>query len=207
MVLDYSKFDKIVDSDDEDAAPPAAAAPRTAAAPEIYTPEERARLLAEAQAAAARASADPDDSRSEIEKLKAERRAKRAAAGPQTSAPASSAPEPEVKPETEPEDDSPLAALDRAEKEAEAVSTEAASVLAAFKDGDKDAACKRATGLGGKLGKLQNAMEEISLGSLDDKEREAAKSRRKALNKRIEEELMPACVACRKAAAAAKSSA
>mmetsp|Transcript_66819 Transcript_66819/g.139253 ORF Transcript_66819/g.139253 Transcript_66819/m.139253 type:complete len:203 (+) Transcript_66819:61-669(+) len=202
MVLDYSKFDNIVDSDDEETAPPAAPAPPT------YTAEERARLLAEAEAAAARASADTDP-RSEIEKLKAERRAKRAAAGPQEpAAPAPvQAPEPEVQPEAEPVDDSPLARLDRAEKDAEAVATEASSVLAALKEGDKDDACKRAGGLAGKLGKLQNAMEEISIGSLDDEAREAAKSRRKAVNKRIEDELMPACAACRVAAAKAKSSA
>lgn len=203
MVLDYSKFDNIVDSDDEETAPKAAPAPHT------YTEEERARLTANAEAAAAKAMSSSNDPRAEIERLKAERRAKsaaKAAAAPGDAAPVEpAAAQPEAQPEPEPEADDPLSQLDRAEKAAEAIATEASSILAALEGGDKIDAAKRAPGLAPMLGKLQNAMEEISIGSLDDDARVVAKARRMAINKRIEEELMPACAACRGAAAKANA--
>ena len=51
--------------------------------------------------------------------------------------------------------------------------------------------------LGSKLGKLQNTMEEISIGSLDDDSRVVAKKMRVGVNTRIEEELMPIVSKCR----------
>eukprot|EP00959_Pyramimonas_sp_CCMP1952_P096887 2025180-Pyramimonas_sp.AAC.1 len=97
--------------------------------------------------------------------------------------------------------------LSKAEKLADEIAAEGASVLEGLKGGDKDDACKRATALGPKLGKLQGLMEEISIGSLDDEARALAQTRRKAVNRRIEEELMPLCASCRGAAAKAKASA
>lgn len=68
-----------------------------------------------------------------------------------------------------------------------------------------DALGKRVVALGAALGKLQNGMEEISIGSLDDDQRAVAKKIRVGINSRIEEELMPACSKCRVALNKAKA--
>ena len=152
---------------------------------------------------------------SEVEKLKAKRRAenaaKRAAAGdapPEeaTDAPPLAAPTPPPAPPTE---SGPLAQLSKAEAKADALATEMAAIQSeaeGAKDTEAlDALSKRSAACSGGVGQLQSLMDEIDIGDLDDEARTAARARRKAINARVEGELEPAKGTLSKAIMAARA--
>ncbi|KAK3273674.1 hypothetical protein CYMTET_18095 [Cymbomonas tetramitiformis] len=194
MPIDYSKFDNIVDSDEEtDAAPPPSGSAPT------YTAEQRA--AAEAAAASARQPPPADDPRAEIEKLKAAKRAQRqareAAEGTKEETPEVVAPK--VEEQAAPAEQGPLEMLEAAEKLqadilAEISAVEGALQKLVIKDSEAQTATQlldRVTTMNGNVGKLQSNVDLIMIGELDDDVREGAKARRKKLNRALEEELMP----------------
>ena len=134
-----------------------------------------------------------DSEMSEVEKLKAKRRAenaaKRAAAGESeaqetTTTSSSDAPDP-----APPAPKGPEAQIAQAEDKLNALMTEIGEVkelLAAAADGDAvDAAAKRQAAVSAGVGSLTAMMDEIDIGEIEDDEaRTAARGRRKAINKR-----------------------
>ena len=141
----------------------------------------------------------------EVEKLKAKRRAenaaKRAAAeadGTADTEKPASAPPPVQPAAPPPAEAGALGQIGKAEAKAEALAKEieacTAGLAAADLDGAAlDALSKRAAACGGVVGQLQSMMDEIDLGELEDDEvRSAARARRKAVNARVEGTLEPA---------------
>ena len=145
-----------------------------------------------------------DGDRSEIEKLKAERRAARlaregsakvdeAADGVADAVVAASISTPE------PEEPTALAQLAAAEEQLEALRVETAAIRAMlvdtsgeFAEALLDEASKRAAALSAAVNKLQFGMDEISLGELDEELVAPARARRKAINLGLEEDLLSA---------------
>ena len=145
------------------------------------------------------------DGMSEVEKLKARRRAenaaKRAAAAAEGGgeaaevsdpAPAEAAPAP-APPPPAPTETGALGQIAKAEAKAEALATEIAAVEAevgaAADTATLDGLSKRAAAVGGVVGQLMSMMDEIDLGEIEDDEaRSAARARRKKINARVEGE-------------------
>lgn len=166
--IDYSKFDKMGDSDDEQPPAKSAPPPRSHAAPPV------------------------DPSRAEIERLKAAKREAREARGVGTEEASPAAAYADVV-EATPE---PLKQLDAAEALSAAMQTELAAVSAELRAAsvtseDRASLAKRVTALTSQVGKLQDAVDSISVGDLEADARDAAKNRRKALNASLESQLMP----------------
>lgn len=180
MATDYKKWDKFVDGDETPAPAPA---PRPAA---------------------------DGGERSEIDKLKAARRARNAAASAAGGSPASSAPAAEVIQRTEaPAASDPLSRLLAAEAALEALRAETVDVRSALASGlDAGAVVAllgRVVTAQGGVGALQAAIDEIAVGEIEDESaRDDARARRKALNRAVESELMPAWVSLRADALAEK---
>ena len=135
------------------------------------------------------------DSLSEVEKLKAERRAanaaKRAAAGEDadTSAPTDEAASTSPAPATT-TNQGPVAQIDKAEAKAEALMSEIPEVIsligAAADSAALDAAAMKQAAISAGLGQLTAMMDAIDIGEIEDDEmRSAARVRRKAINKRV----------------------
>jgi hypothetical protein len=152
---------------------------------------------------------------SEVEKLKARRRAenaaKRAAAGTTDDAAAASDPSadtPPVPPPAAPVESGPLGQLSKAEAQAQAIETElkacTTELAAATSMASVDAISTRATAAAGGVGKLMAMMDEIDLGDLDEEPRAAARVRRKAINAKVEDVLEPAKKDLNKAVMAAR---
>ena len=152
---------------------------------------------------------------SEVEKLKARRRAenaaKRAAAGATDDAAAASDPSadtPPVPPPAAPVESGPLGQLSKAEAQAQAIETElkacTTELAAATSMASVDAISTRATAAAGGVGKLMAMMDEIDLGDLDEEPRAAARVRRKAINAKVEDVLEPAKKDLNKAVMAAR---
>ena len=152
---------------------------------------------------------------SEVEKLKARRRAenaaKRAAAGATDDAAAASDPSadtPPVPPPSAPVESGPLGQLSKAEVQAQAIETElkacTTELAAATSMASVDAISTRATAAAGGVGKLMAMMDEIDLGDLDEEPRAAARVRRKAINAKVEDVLEPAKKDLNKAVMAAR---
>jgi len=188
--FNYNKWDNLEDSDDET---PKAAAP--APAPSRPPAPQMPDL----------SSVDIDDDRSEVEKLKAKKRAER------TAREAEKAKNPTPEPESfmAPVAPTPVAADTNAQDAVQTSTnaskqiTAAEAALAGIKDeikvlhtalssqtGDPLVAQslkQRTLNLQGRVGKLQNELDEIYLGEIeDDGEREMAKQRRKAVNRLLE---------------------
>ena len=72
-----------------------------------------------------------------------------------------------------------------------------------FAEGVLVDASKRAASISAAVGKLQAGMDEISLGELDEYEVAPARARRKAINAKIESDLLPAARALPKEVKAA----
>ena len=138
------------------------------------------------------------DEMSEVEKLKAKRRAENAAkraaaeaAGETTSdAPTEEATAPPAPPPPAAEDKGPLAQIAKAEAKAESLMGEipdVTSLIAAATDAAAlDAAAKKQAAISAGLGQLTAMMDEIDIGEIEDDEaRSAARARRKAINKRV----------------------
>ncbi|KAG8469377.1 hypothetical protein KFE25_005832 [Diacronema lutheri] len=194
MPVDYSKFDKVGDSDDDTAAPARPHQP----------PQQEAR--------AAAAPVASDDSRAEIDKLKAAKRKAReereqreaaaaaAGGGEPAAVPPPAAPTPA--PTDEVVESEPLALLRRAE----AIKEELATGMATFEEAltSGEAELKDISTMNGLVGKLQGLLDSVSLGDLEEgAERDDARARRKGLNSFVEE-AMPALSSLRSKAAAAK---
>jgi hypothetical protein len=152
---------------------------------------------------------------SEVDKLKARRRAenaaKRAAAGATDDAAAASDPSadtPPVPPPAAPVESGPLGQLSKAEAQAQAIETElkacTTELAAATSMASVDAISTRATAAAGGVGKLMAMMDEIDLGDLDEEPRAAARVRRKAINAKVEDVLEPAKKDLNKAVLAAR---
>jgi len=162
---------------------------------------------------------------SEVDKLKAQRRAanaaKRAAAGEDeestatTAEPAAAAPPPPAA-----VDKGPLAQIGRAEAKAESLMAEipeVTSLIAAATDSEAlDAAAKKQAAISAGIGQLTAMMDEIDIGEIEDDEaRSAARMRRKAVNKRcalassgdveVDGDLAAASATLKKALVAARS--
>jgi hypothetical protein len=187
MPVDYSKFDKIGDDSDEEK-------PKASSGP---TAEQRA----EAAARAAMASSS-DDPRAEIDKLKAAKRAAREAREAREAAEGGSKPEEE---ETAPSapvnvastEAEPLLLLRKAEGIQLEIKSGMSTAEAALIAGEKVDVSEIST-LNGLIGKLQIAIDSISIGDLEEgEERDAARARRKVLNAFVEE-VMPEVQALRK---------
>ena len=152
---------------------------------------------------------------SEVEKLKARRRAenaaKRAAAGATDDAAAASDPSadsPPVPPPSAPVESGPLGQLSKAEAQAQAIETElkacTTELAAATSMASVDAISTRAAAAAGGVGKLMAMMDEIDIGDLDEEPRAAARVRRKAINAKVEDVLEPAKKDLNKAVMAAR---
>ena len=152
---------------------------------------------------------------SEVEKLKARRRAenaaKRAAAGATDDAAAASDPSadtPPVPPPAAPVESGPLGQLSKAEAQAQAIETElkacTTELAAATSMASVDAISTRAAAAAGGVGKLMAMMDEIDIGDLDEEPRAAARVRRKAINAKVEDVLEPAKKDLNKAVLAAR---
>ena len=155
---------------------------------------------------------------SEVEKLKARRRAenaaKRAAAGATDDAAAASDPSADTPPvpppplPAAPVESGPLGQLSKAEAQAQAIETElkacTTELAAATSMASVDAISTRATAAAGGVGKLMAMMDEIDLGDLDEEPRAAARVRRKAINAKVEDVLEPAKKDLNKAVMAAR---
>jgi hypothetical protein len=187
MPVDYSKFDKIGDDSDEEK-------PKASSGP---TAEQRA----EAAARAAMASSS-DDPRAEIDKLKAAKRAAREAREAREAAEGGSKPEEE---ETAPSapvnvastEAEPLLLLRKAEGIQLEIKSGMSTAEAALIAGEKVDVSEIST-LNGLIGKLQIAIDSISIGDLEEgEERDAARARRKVLNAFVED-VMPEVQALRK---------
>ena len=150
---------------------------------------------------------------SEVEKLKAKRReemaAKRAAAAAAGEVPAVETPVEAAAPPPPVVDAGPLGQLTKAEGKADALAEEMAACTAeieAAADADAlDKISKRAAACGGVVGQLQALMDDLDIGDLDDEARALARTRRKAINARVENELEPAKTALNSAVKAAKA--
>jgi len=162
-----------------------------------------------------------DKEMSEVEKLKAKRRAenaaKRAAAGETVEEPQTHS---EVPQNTVVEEVGAVAQISAAEEKARKVMVEIEEVtalVAAAADAEAlDAVAKRQVAVVGVLGQLQAMMDEIDVGSIEDEEaRTAARMRRKAINKRcllassgdveVDGDIAAASHALKKAVVAARS--
>ena len=103
----------------------------------------------------------------------------------------------------------PLAQLTKAEEKADALAAEIESCTAGLEAGPDAAALdslsKRAAACGGVVGQLQSLMDEIDIGDLDDEARASARTRRKAINARVEGTLEPAKNALSQAVKSAKA--
>ena len=188
MPVDYSKFDKIGDdSDDEKPKGPTA---------------EQQRAAAEAAAARAAMSPSNDDSRAEIDKLKAAKRAAREAREAREAAEGGS--------KAEEAEAAPVAPASAASAEAEplVLLRKAEGIQLEIKSGMSTAEASLASGekvdiaeistLNGLIGKLQIAIDSISIGDLEEgEERDAARARRKVLNAFVED-VVPDVQALRK---------
>ena len=190
---DYSKWDNIADSDDEKekGKPAAASAPAPAAksAPSSAPPPSGGFF-------------SDDDPRAEVEKLKAKKRLEKAeraaaaAANPQPAA-ATAAPAPAPAPVA-----AAVAPWTPAEKVVAAESTmelmlKEMSALALDLPAEKTdpvlaaagAAKHRLVSLTGEVGRLQNMVDDISIGEIEDEVvREEMRGRRKKVNRWLEEE-------------------
>jgi hypothetical protein len=159
--IDYSKFDNIgSDSDNEQ---PASGGGGGSAA---YTPEQRKAFEEAAQKARDAQPAASNDPRSEIDRLKAERRAKAAARDAEAAtAPAAAAPPPSAAAaeavEDEPVEDGPLGQLTAAERLADTIRADIAFVEGALaSEASYDAALmQKCTKINGGVGKLQNDLD------------------------------------------------
>jgi hypothetical protein len=191
--FNYSKWDNLEDSDDEQPPKPStthtSSKPSTASKPSPGgTPEPPSM---------ANINIDDDD-RSEVEKLKAKKRAERAAREA-------------AKPAAEKEDEATF--MEPVVAEA-AVDTNAADAVQSSSNAEKQLAAAEATvksiqaeivalntgpgvpkadnlkqrtlNLQGQVGKLQASLDEIYLGDLDDSARDACKQRRKKMNGLLE---------------------
>jgi len=197
--LDYSKWDNLEDSDDETPAPvpaPSRAPPTSQQAPPDLS------------------SINIDDDRSEVEKLKAKKRTDRAA----REAAKAKNPTPESeKPFMEPVNLAPVVDTNAADaiqssSQAEKQLTTAEGTLVSIQKEIADLTAeapnktdetapgmkKRTLALQGQVGKLQNSLDEIYLGELDDAARDAAKLRRKAINRLLEGALPEQIMALKK---------
>lgn len=159
------------------------------------------------------------DGMSEVEKLKARRRAenaaKRAAAagdGGDAAPPADvsdQAPMPPTAPLAPPAEMGALGQLSKAEAKMAALEAEIAACSSelgqAADTAAVDAISRRVAACGGTVGQLQALMDEIDLGELDDEARTAARSRRKAINAKVEAELEPAKTQLQAAVKAARA--
>jgi len=145
-----------------------------------------------------------DDDRSEIDRMKAERRAARiareatsGAAGDEAAKETVEAAEADAPAApSEPEPLRLLAAaeqkLAQLEEEVVAVRAVVASAAGEFAEGLLVDASKRAAALSAAANKLQYGMDEIAIGDLDESEVPAARARRKAVNAKLEGSLLPA---------------
>lgn len=184
MPVDYSKFNNIADSDEDEPAPRPSAGGSQQAPPARPAP----RL-------------SDDDPRAEIEKLKAEKRRAReareaaeAAAGTDKPAEAEPSPEPEPAAPAEPAESEPLALL----RKAEGLQEQLAAGMA--REGVE---LKEIAAMNGLVGQLQGLLDSISIGDLEEgAERDGARARRKKLNAFVET-AMPELAALRSKAAAA----
>ena len=200
-MTDYKKWDKFVDDEETEVSKPP-----------TYTPAQRA--AAEAEASRARASAPVDDSRSEIDKLKAARRLAREAAAdsasPMAASTASAAPASCSNEAARPEAPTdPVSRIIGAEASLAALRDEAAAVrlaLAAAVHADEVIALvTRVVAAQGSVGALQAAIDEISVGELEDEAvQDDARARRKVLNRSIDDELVPTWTTIRTDVLAAK---
>lgn len=189
MPVDYSKFDKVVDSDDEDAAPSS-------------KPREEPR-------AAPAPSYNNDNPRAEIEKLKAEKRkareAREAAEAAAGGGKAAEEPTPEPPPAapTEPAESEPLALLRKAEDIKAQIVSGMATAEGALQSGEP-VELKEITNMNGLVGMLQGLIDSISLGDLEEGAvRDGARARRKGLNAFVED-AMPGLATLRSKALPAK---
>ncbi|GMI38575.1 hypothetical protein TeGR_g5590 [Tetraparma gracilis] len=211
----YSKWDNLEDSDDESPAPAPAPAPAPSK-PKAGTEIPNLASL----------NVEEEDPRAEVEKLKAKKRAERlmrekakAEAGPAAAEPLMTPVEPPA-----PVQDANAAAaqqtstnaeqqLAKAEKDSNNIAADIAELELLFEEkvagklgspmGSTAAEAQRikswVMGLQGEVGKLQNALDEIFLGEIEnDEERAKAKERRKAVNKRLEGEYPEKIVALKK---------
>ena len=139
--------------------------------------------------------------RTAIDALKAAARAKREAHGPEV---AEAAPAAEPTRAPEPVVEGPLAQLGHAEALRESMRHSIVgcnAALAAYSGTPESAAEIQAlvVALSGNVGKLQAAVDDVSVGDLEEGEvRDGARARRKALNATIEDELTPAVALLRK---------
>ncbi|KAJ1630016.1 hypothetical protein T492DRAFT_1006349 [Pavlovales sp. CCMP2436] len=177
--VDYSKFDKVGDSDDEVAPPPRP--PPSEELPSYTAPSY-------------------DDPRAQIEKLKADKRAARVAreAAEAAAGPVEGTAEKEVVVSVEAEAQAaavaeleltgPLAMLVKAEGVKADIVSGVAGIEADLSTAqDEPIELGRVTALNGLIGKLQSLVDQISIGDLDEEARDAARTRRKALNAYVED--------------------
>mmetsp|Transcript_9589 Transcript_9589/g.28036 ORF Transcript_9589/g.28036 Transcript_9589/m.28036 type:complete len:191 (-) Transcript_9589:325-897(-) len=188
-MVDYSKFDHVGSSDEEGAA-------------------DNQRAAAEAAKQAAMRAPPVDESRSEIERMKAEKRAQRearekaeAAAGgkpaDETVAVASADQEPQPPAESE-----PLMLLRQAEGIQASMKAAMATIEACLAQSES-VELTAVSSLNGLLGKLQGIIDSVSVGDLEEgAERDGARARRKALNA-FAENVMDELAALRKKVIAA----
>lgn len=179
-MVDYSKFDHIGSSDDEEGG---------------SRPGTKGSGPAAAAEAAANKSSAPqqppvaDDSRSEIEKLKAAKRAQRqareaaeaATGGPQAEEKPDTAPPP-PKEDAPPAESEPLALLRQAEAIQAKIKETIAEVEGSLSHSEK-VELQVISSINGMVGKLQGVIDTVSVGDLEEgAERDGARARRKALN-------------------------
>lgn len=162
MPIDYSKFDNL-DTDSEGDEPAAAGKGGGA-----YTDEQRKQFEeAAARAQQAQAPTAGDDPRGEIERLKAERRAKREAEAVKEASsgapppPSDAAADDDVTAEVAGEEEGPLSQLTAAERLADNIRADIASVEASLANlTDYDASLMQTcVKINGGVGKLQNDLD------------------------------------------------
>ncbi len=188
--VDYSKWDNLEDSDEEK---PKKASPAPSASKQQEPPSSGGFF-------------NDEDPRAEVEKLKAKKRAERAAhemereaaraANPDAAPAPSPAPAPAPAPAAAVVPKTPAEKVLSAEATMAAMLNEIAALTIDLPSEKKDpelaaagAAKHRLVALQGEVGRLQNMVDDISIGEIEDEVlREDMRGRRKKVNRWLEEE-------------------